>query len=440
MTCATHLAPAARTPFAYVAIAVSLFALACTPESAPDPASDPGEAAPPNLVLLISIDTLRPDHLGLYGYEYFTSPILDAVALDGVVFEDASSTSPWTLPAHASMLTGLNPVDGHGVIDYASSLHHRVPTLASRFAEAGWQTAAVVSAIWLQQAKYGVTRGFEKFSYQQTAADRRSPSSMITEQARQWIEEAGGRPLFLFVHYFDVHSDYASEPRYENLFVTAYEGKANGTGLQLLHANFEDDYIQMCQKNFDESKCVFGGVAETVVNSRVEKVEFDEADVRHLRELYDAGVRQLDTELGRLIGFLDDKGLVDETLLLITSDHGEEFMDHGRVDHFFATYQESLRVPLIIRGPGIPAGVRIDAPVSLLDLKPTTSRMDSISRRCGRGGRKPDFAIATSTARQQAAIPWPMSSRACSQSSAPCGATDTSSSTTPSPTTTRSST
>jgi glucan phosphoethanolaminetransferase (alkaline phosphatase superfamily) len=83
MMCATHLAPSARTPFAYVAIAVSLFALACTPESAPDPASDPGEAATPNLVLLISIDTLRPDHLGLYGYEYFTSPILNAVALDG---------------------------------------------------------------------------------------------------------------------------------------------------------------------------------------------------------------------------------------------------------------------------------------------------------------------------------------------------------------------
>ncbi len=128
----------------------------------------------------------------------------------------------------------------------------------------------------------------------------------------------------------------------------------------------------MCQREFVAKKCTFGTVQKPwVVDASVEKIRFDADDVRHLEEIYDAGIRQLDTELGRLFSWMRSERVLDETLLVITSDHGEEFMEHGRLDHFLTTHLEVLRVPLILRGPGIPSGVRVSEPVSIADIAPT---------------------------------------------------------------------
>jgi arylsulfatase A-like enzyme len=103
----------------------------------------------------------------------------------------------------------------------------------------------------------------------------------------------------------------------------------------------------------------------------MERVTFNEEDIRHLKELYDAGVRQMDSELGRIFSFLEKSGRAKDTIVMVTSDHGEEFMEHGRVDHFLTMYRESLQVPLLLRGPGVPAGERFDQPISLIDIAPT---------------------------------------------------------------------
>jgi len=337
-----------------------------------EPPTDEVTRALPRRVILISVDTLRADHLGVYGHSRFTSPILDTFALEGVVFEDASSTTAWTLPSHASMLTGLFPLS-HGVVTADTALPAEVGTVAGWMREGGWETAAVVNAIWLKRDRFQLTRDFEKYlSIEDSDYQRRDPSIWITDQVIRWIDEQGDRPLFIFAHYYDVHADYASLPRFERLLVSPYEGRADGTGWQIERANFAEEHIALCLREFDPSRCQFGSAEKPRrIDADMERVEFEAEDIRHLEELYDAGIRQLDSELGRLFGDLEERGLADDTLVIITSDHGEEFMEHGRLSHFLTTYQQSLHVPLLMRGPGIPAGVRVGAPVSLVDLAPT---------------------------------------------------------------------
>lgn len=330
-----------------------------------------GRPETPHTIILISIDTLRADHLGLYGYERFTSPNLDAFARDGVVFEDASSTSPWTLPAHASLLTGRTPLR-HGVTTVQTRLSEQVPTLASLLARAGYRTAAVVNSTWLKPTEFGLTREFDRVRFVPEDPARHATNVLVTDQAIEWLSEVGENKLFLFMHYYDVHADYASEPAYEQLFVGPYDGIANGTSWQLTRANLEDDYLEMCHERFDPEKCTFADTdGHNIVDRSVARIRFDADDVRHLEALYDAGIRQFDSELGRFFRFLDDADLTEGSVVVVTSDHGEEFMEHGRVDHFLTMYQEVIRVPFVLRGPGIPSGLRPVAPVSIIDVAPT---------------------------------------------------------------------
>jgi len=326
------------------------------------------------LVLLISLDTLRADHLGLYGYERFTSPVLDEIARESVVFEDASASAPWTLPSHASLFTGLFPKT-HGVTSAKAGLPQSVPTLAKLMSNQGFVTGAIVNSPWLKQESFRLTRDFDEYFYVEPVANQKMPSKRITDRAMEWLDDLGDENMFLFLHYFDVHSDYASLPEFERIFDEPYEGQADGTSWQLRRATLEESYLEMCQNNFDERACQLGGGANPyLVDHTIEKVFYDDADIRHLKNLYDAGIRQLDTELTRLFGFLKEKGLLDKTLLIIVSDHGEGFGEHGEVDHFLSTYQELLHVPLVIRVPGVAEGKRIAAPVSLIDIVPTILR------------------------------------------------------------------
>jgi arylsulfatase A-like enzyme len=326
----------------------------------------------PTLIVLISIDTLRPDHLGLYGHSRFTSPMLDLFAREGTVFEDASSVAPWTLPAHASMLTGLYPLE-HGVIDPEKRLGDEIPTLAKLLGDKGWQTAAAVNSSWLLKKNHELARDFDLFYFVESVADQRLPTRSITDRAMQWIRDSGESKMFVFMHYYDVHSDYLSLPKYENLLVSPYDGRVDGSTWQLNLASLPEAYIEGCQIDPDEKRCRFGaGPTSHLVDASVTKLEFAEKDLQHLEELYDAGIRQLDDELGRFFAFLQNTGRIENARIVITSDHGEEFLEHGRAYHFQTTYQEVLRVPLIFRGGGIPAGRRILSPVSIVDIVPTT--------------------------------------------------------------------
>ena len=314
-----------------------------------------GCASPPpaQRIVLISIDTLRADHLGAYGYERPTSPALDALAARGVLFEEASTPSPWTLPAHASLLTALYP-SRHGLKDYDRQLPAGVPTLAAVLAAAGWTTAAVVNSRYLSP-DFGLDRGFQEFRYVPEVVEQRAPCSEIVDQALEWLRRHREEKLFLFVHSYDVHSDYASLPEHEQQFVSPRAGRADGTTAQLLAF-------------------------------RAGEVALSVADAPHLVDLYDAGIRQMDAEVRRLVEGLHREGLAESTLLVVTSDHGEEFFEHGGVLHGRTQYEEVTHVPLILAGPGIAGGRRISTPVSLLDVMPTLLARSGVPRPPGLDG------------------------------------------------------
>jgi arylsulfatase A-like enzyme len=317
----THAA--ARLP-RLASLIVGLALCACSPE-------------PPRNLVLISIDTLRADFLGTYGYERETSPTLDALASGGVVFESAMSAAPWTLPSHASLLTGLYP-SRHGARGEDTALAAPVRTLAQLFADAGFETAAFVNSYYLSE-RYGFDRGFASFRYAPEFADKVG-SSPIGDRAIGWLGRERREPFFLFLHFYDVHSSYRPLPYYARRLVRPYQGRANGSTRQLLAF-------------------------------RRGLFEIGEEDARHLADLYAAEILQLDDVLARVLQALDADGLRDRTLIVVTSDHGEEFLEHGGVAHGRTQYQELLRVPLILNGPGVANGVRIAEPVSLVDVLPT---------------------------------------------------------------------
>lgn len=345
--------------------------------------TQPDEAAAAPLIILISFDTLRADHLGSYGYQRFTSPVLDILASEGVLFEDASATASWTLPSHASMLTGVYPLK-HGVLRTDTKLSSEVETLAEMLSSEGFETAAVVNMAFLNQEPFGVTRGFDRFELLQADVARRGPATWVTDKAIEWIGEFGEQPAFLFMHYYDLHTTYGALPAFERLFVEPYAGTADGTAWQAYLANLSDEFVENCRKGLTPERCDKGRPERTIGES-AGRLHLDEADIQHLIDLYDAEIRQLDTELERFLSFLRQGDLKDRTYLVFTADHGEEFGDHGSIDHSYTQYQEMLHVPLVIRGPGIPAGLRISIPVSTVDLVPTILGLARVT-----GGHEPD--------------------------------------------------
>jgi len=327
--------------------------------------TDPGGAAAteqgalqqsdrPNLIL-ISIDTLRADHLGCYNYPRPTSPTIDALASEGVVFDDASTTSPWTLPSHASMLTGLYP-RRHGLRLPVNSMRKArqaaealgvetrryevsQTTLAEHLGRAGYATAGFVN-FTLVSERYGFDRGFHQFSHIENDSGSSKPSK-IAQHAVRWLESPPSEPFFLFLHFYDVHSPYQSLPKYREEFVNDYDGPLGPSGF--LH------FKRILNGNYQPT----------------------DADVQYLEDIYDAGIRQLDDGLRRIVASLEKSGLMEDTLIVITSDHGEEFMEHGGVSHGADHYQEVMRIPWVMRGPDVPPGKRVQTMVSLVDLMPT---------------------------------------------------------------------
>lgn len=289
-------------------------------------------------LILISIDTLRADHLGCYGYKRPTSLLLDSLAAEGVLFEDVTAPSPWTLPSHASLLTGLYP-SRMGLHIENNKLPSNVETLASVLSRAGFASAAIINSLYLSE-RFGMQRGFQDFLFVPVTHKPPGTTPMIVEQAKKWLNNHLNDQSFLFLHLYDVHSDYSPLPEYKKQFARPYQGAVNGTTKQLL--DFQTGSFAL-----------------------------DHHDIEHLIDLYDAEIKQLDNALEGLIKFLQQKGLSERSIIVITSDHGEEFFEHGGVLHGHTQYQELVHVPLIIKGPKIPAGRRIDATSSLTDVMPT---------------------------------------------------------------------
>ncbi len=323
-----------------------------------------GDTPPSHLnIVLISIDTLRADHVGLYGYERGTTPRLDALGAESLVFERAYSSASHTLPAHVSLLTGVEPYH-HGVITSDDALPAEISTLARLLSEAGYQTGGFVNSGYLHK-KFGLARGFDVYDFahnQQLRESIQGPSFGRTAEEtnraiERWLDTAEtNRPLFLFAHYYDVHSDWGR---------LAYEAPAEQ------RARFELPRPRSRQLDPGEEES-----ASTHLQSlNRERVELGLAERDWLRSLYDAGIAYTDGQVGALLDALADRGWLEQSLVIVTSDHGEEFQEHGLLLHE-QVYEELMRVPLIIRLPperttSGPRTGRIEALVRHVDLLPS---------------------------------------------------------------------
>jgi len=299
---------------------------------------------------VISIDTTRPDQMSLYGYERQTTPFIDELAAQGVVFEEAVTVAPNTLIAHASLFTGLFPM-AHGVDpgNGGKALPEGSTTLAEDFLAAGYETAGFVAhGDWLNE-RFGMSHGFEQF------VTGYRPAREVLAEASEFLEHRDrGRPFLLFLHLFDVHSDEFSRPYdapdgLRGRFTSGYEGPLR-----------------------DRGEGELGG--SLLLHSIGEgKVSVGDDDIAYLRGQYDEGLSGLDAELGSFLGRHADE--VDDAYTVLLSDHGEEFMEHGRMLHG-TFFDEVMRVPLIITPPSDrrhPLGPPREVPwqFSLVDLRPT---------------------------------------------------------------------
>ncbi len=328
---------------AVVVLLLAAFGATRSPGRRAEQAAWPGR---PN-VILISLDTVRADHLGCYGYEHDTTPALDAFARQAVRFERAYTPQPWTLTAHMSLLTGLTP-SVHGVLE-ETALPRAIPTLAEAFSAAGYLTAAVLDPVVWLDARYGFARGFDVFQRPYGSAERKN--AYVT----RLLDDLGGGPFFLFLHYYDAHSDkdrlpYDADRQDHERFASWYEGDFSGCDGQARCAS-------------DLLKAVNAG--QTSLPADV---------VAYVRSLYDAGLRSLDRQLGHLFDDLERRGLLADSIVIVTSDHGEAFLEHGRVLHG-DLYEHTARVPLIVRTPDTQGGGAVDELASLVDVAPTLAAL-----------------------------------------------------------------
>lgn len=315
------------------------------------PPAEPKER--PN-VLLISLDTLRADHLGLYGHGRPTSPHIDAWAADSTTFMHAQAPANATLDSHMSVMTGLHP-DVHAVraLEHSpgrkrgfDSLDGRRVTLAEAMRAAGYVTAAFVRECYWMNPEFGFGQGFDTYR-----AVRRDATGMNRSDVFPWLLRHRDEPFFLFVHYYDIHSDwtklpYDSPTPFEAQFAGDYRGPFTGCSDGLCASR----YLLRLKRA--------GGLLPS-------------DDVDYISRLYDGGIAYTDQQIGSLFAKLRELGLYDKTLIVMFADHGEEFQEHGSFLHE-QLYQETVGVPLIIGYPTlIPEGRRIDTPVQTLDIMPT---------------------------------------------------------------------
>lgn len=304
-------------------------------------------------VILVSLDAVRADHLGCYGYDRKTSPAIDALAAQGAVFERAVSPSSWTLPVHMSIFTSLYP-SFHGVdrsgIRWNVSLPKTEKTMAEYLHDSGYATGAMMSSPFLI-AKWGFGRGFDLYRQYPTDAKAQSDRAALWLQWHGHQVDSGLAPnhFFLFLHFMDAHIPYKVPPELRKKFP-----------VRTISGDAQPPAGKAADGKAPASPCVPQRAPRFAV-------ELDEA-----RAQYDAEINYIDTHLGRLLKALEDLGWSESTIIVLAADHGEEFGDHGGTKHKETLYEEVLRVPLILRWPGsIAGGQRIGTPVTLLDVLPT---------------------------------------------------------------------
>jgi arylsulfatase A-like enzyme len=323
--------------------------------------AETARARPRPNVLLIVMDTVRADHLSGYGYEKPTAPSLERIAAEGVLYEQAISPGSWTLPSHATLFTGLYPRDHHTTAAHWK-LDDSFTTLAEILAAEGYATAAFSNNPWVSHGT-GLAQGFAAF-LDMWRDDQRGrggdDGAALTNELVLDLLGSPGRtaPFFVFINYLEPHLPYAPPASFERRFVPSSAPRALVDELRGWKTPRELAYIL-----------------------RVPGYEATGDQFRILGALYDAEIAYLDSKVGELVQALDSRGLLKDTLLIVTSDHGEHLGDHHMMDHKMSVYDALIHVPLIVRYPGVvPAGVRIRGPVQTNDVFPTVLKLCGIER------------------------------------------------------------
>ena len=344
-----------------LSLLAAVAACACSREPGVPPAPSsvhaPNAKRPPDIVL-VTIDSLRADHLGCYGYSKATSPHLDAFARSGVRCADAVSTTSWTLPAHAALFTGLYD-STHGVVDNGLALAQGVTTLAEVLRAQGYHTAGFYGGPYLHPV-FGLSQGFESWESCMSASSSRAPDAVVRSvldpadlsSARDVTgprtlasveaklrSAARDEPLFLFVHLWDVHYDYRPPEEYWRRFDADYAGTLDAS--DLAH------------------------------NPRITR-DMPARELAHVVALYDGEIAFTDQQIGRLMERLNQLNLDENTLIILTADHGESFAEHDTWFSGSTLFNSATRVPLIVSFPThLPRARSISAPAMNVDLAPT---------------------------------------------------------------------
>lgn len=276
-------------------------------------------------VVLVVLDTVRADHCSAYGYPKKTTPRLDALAAEGLLYEQARAVAPWTLPSHASLFTGLPP-SAHGCTFEHRWLLDRFDTMAERLSASGRETFGVTTNA-NASSLYHLEQGFETFLETWTLRERHrglDDSGIANAEIRRWLEARDPRtPFFLFVNYADAHLPYAPPPPYDTQFGPT-----------------------------EERARALAAKADLLEQTLLGQERVSDADTQGLSALYDGELRAADARLGELLDLLARLDLAEDTLVIVTSDHGEQLGEGGQVDHQLSLAESLLRVPLVVRFPG----------------------------------------------------------------------------------------
>ena len=287
----------------------------------------------PGHIIFIVVDALRPDHLGCYGYGRPTSPNIDHLAGRGLRFENAYSNAPWTKPSVASIFTSLHP-NVHQAINRFDVLSEKALTLAERLKACGYFTCLVNGGNALIH-EFNYDQGFDYYDYEESLDSAAAVRSFETV-----LSEAGGKSFFVYVHLMDTHLPY--------------------------HLNeFNRDLVGAERQDFRP-----GALDRDSIREMTSAGKLSGEDREYLISLYDAQIRYADANIGEMMSALESRGLLGRSLVILTSDHGEEFWEHGNYEHGHSLYDELLRVPLVIAGPGLPQA-EVKSRVRHVDLLPT---------------------------------------------------------------------
>jgi arylsulfatase A-like enzyme len=328
----------------------------------------------PTGIILIWVDTLRADHLDLYGYSRETAPALTRFAREGVWFSDVVSQSNWTLPATASLLTATVP-STHGVADFFDRIPSAIETLAEYYQRANYATISFSSILYTGMHA-NAHRGFDVV-HEATSL----PNAVGSKTARvyvdrllPWLDMHRKVPFFVFLHVYDPHSPYKPEAPYNELWVDKRISALFPSYLESFRDRIDDPFLKR-----------FGVPNRSIlIESGIDPTKY----VAQVTGWYDGSIKAMDAQIARIQTKLDELGIDKSTLLVISSDHGEEFLEHDRMYHGQSLYSELVQVPLIMRWPdGIPAGKVVKETAQIIDIMPTLLEFSELEGPKDRQGR-----------------------------------------------------